>query len=902
MKWLLPALFLASLATHCKNDDKSVANLYTFRGGAATAGVTHDLHVHLDLAFKLDDTAGPMLDIANKHFFLNAFALDANGAQLDLGRGTEIPAKDLAVTFTGTHDAFDAVVRVPSTVQQRAGGYALRFELRETTAAFLLRHRLTETSDTGLTALRGGIGTDTAAASNQVVMNVATTIAAQIASGSFTDTGTAPNLTAYNDVALLLTEKLRTVEGTTAAGSQSVTVYTAALAAALKLQVITDQTLQGHIVQKLGVATAAVANEADKIAATEKQASGFTQTLVNFQTSVQTRFASGATAEWKVFAMNAIDQAKIEDPLATTPSVYAPKSVAFADTDHAATMGGDVMLTAAEQTTGIGAYNVYLGGNDARASRTQLVGKLQSAATPLKLTVAAGTAVADGATRIWVYPVTTGQKELDLPAWSVFANDTSSVQTTSLALNAVAGAPGPFTVTAATREPAKVSVYWTNSANAASYTIARGTVEGSYPESLGSAGSSPFIDNSAQDATTYFYMVTAVNAGGTTAATAAVKTMRYAGHPGGTRRLAGGNGNFLFVTLDKTLACWGSNQATRCGESTGSQPVYLTTPREGANGTERSLFRDVMQVASSGPGSGAVTTSGEFWRWGSFVIGDPAYGTTPNHIEFPYRATLKDGTAMANVRQAETLAGSTWIALLNDGSLVAWGGNDRGQLGDGTLTDRADPVPVSTAYQTPLTDIVSIACAFQHCYGLKDNGTLWTWGSGIAFATLVEGLAGVQDFGAGYTPQGIAVKSDGSVWTWGEAGRNTAPARIYKQKGVYFADAKQVVAGESSAYLVDAAGQVWAWGANDSGQRGNGSTANPACRGPFIGPCFPNLVTKADGTPLTGIVAIKTYATSVVALDASDNLWTWGNNANGEAGNSEAPDPARSAYPVTLSF
>src|SRR6266851_3340139 len=69
-------------------------------------------------------------------------------------------------------------------------------------------------------------------------------------------------------------------------------------------------------------------------------------------------------------------------------------------------------------------------------------------------------------------------------------------------------------------------------------------------------------------------------------------------------------------------------------------------------------------------------------------------------------------------------AGASHVVVLTDaGTLWTWGSNGSGQLGDGTGTDRAMPVPI-----TAISGVVAIAAGGSSTYAVKTDGTVWAWG------------------------------------------------------------------------------------------------------------------------------------------------------------------------------
>jgi alpha-tubulin suppressor-like RCC1 family protein len=71
------------------------------------------------------------------------------------------------------------------------------------------------------------------------------------------------------------------------------------------------------------------------------------------------------------------------------------------------------------------------------------------------------------------------------------------------------------------------------------------------------------------------------------------------------------------------------------------------------------------------------------------------------------------------------------FARLHDGTVVAWGANDSGQLGDGTLTDRRTAVPVRAASgDGPLRGVTTIVAGEAYGVAVVGEAELLTWGAG----------------------------------------------------------------------------------------------------------------------------------------------------------------------------
>ena len=117
------------------------------------------------------------------------------------------------------------------------------------------------------------------------------------------------------------------------------------------------------------------------------------------------------------------------------------------------------------------------------------------------------------------------------------------------------------------------------------------------------------------------------------------------------------------------------------------------------------------------------------------------------------------------------------LALKNDSTVWAWGSNGYGELGNGTNTNSNLPLQVPG-----LTGTNAIAAGGSHSLGLKSDGTVRAWGMNIwgqlgngtftdsNVPVQVSGLTGVSAIAACVGLHSVALKSDGTVRAWGNNG------------------------------------------------------------------------------------------------------------------------------------
>jgi alpha-tubulin suppressor-like RCC1 family protein len=270
---------------------------------------------------------------------------------------------------------------------------------------------------------------------------------------------------------------------------------------------------------------------------------------------------------------------------------------------------------------------------------------------------------------------------------------------------------------------------------------------------------------------------------------------------------------------------WGLNGSGRLGDGTTtnrSSPVPVVA------------FTDWSQVSAGGGHSLGVRQNGTAWAWGNNGSG-----------------RLGDGTGTTKSSPVLVVGGFTdWrqvsggidhsLGVRQNGTAWAWGDNFRGQIGDGTSTNRSSPVTVIGGF----TDWCQVSGGDRHSLGLRTNGTAWAWGFNTngrlgdgtttqrtSPVSVVGGFADWCQVSAG-NYHSLGVRQNGTIWSWGrnnggQIGDGTTTDRSSPVSVVGgFCDWCQVSAGGSHSLGVRQNGTAWAWGSNFRTQIGDGTTTD----------------------------------------------------------------------------
>jgi alpha-tubulin suppressor-like RCC1 family protein len=266
--------------------------------------------------------------------------------------------------------------------------------------------------------------------------------------------------------------------------------------------------------------------------------------------------------------------------------------------------------------------------------------------------------------------------------------------------------------------------------------------------------------------------------------------------------------------------------------------------------------------------------------WGDNSLGELGDGTTVG------RSLSRDIAAGGDVVQVAA-GGTHGLALRSDGSVWAWGYNEHGELGDGTNTQRFTPVQVRGLTRV----ITQVAAGGRFSLALRSDGTVWAWGQNdhgqlgrgtvsdheatparVAVLNRVTKISAGRDFA-------LALRSDGIVFAWGanrlgQLGNGTTADGTKPAKIAGLAQVTGISAGWNSSLATETSGisavtSVWTWGSNEYGQLGDGTRT---------GRTTPEWVT---GLPVY-IAGISAGGQFAAALGADGSVWSWGSNSAGQ--------------------
>lgn len=237
---------------------------------------------------------------------------------------------------------------------------------------------------------------------------------------------------------------------------------------------------------------------------------------------------------------------------------------------------------------------------------------------------------------------------------------------------------------------------------------------------------------------------------------------------------------------------------------------------------------------------------GSVYCWGANQHGQVGDGTVtdravPTRVVFAgvFGGSAADANPSRRASELLVVGDEHACALTPEGAAWCWGDNLNGQIGDGTYTDRSTPVQVQGGHK-----FVALTSGEEFVCGLDAEGAAWCWGQGS------DGQLGNNNRDDQLQP--VAVLG-GHRWTF-------------------------LRAGEDNVCGITTLGATWCWGDNSEGTVGDGT--NGVDRG------VPTLVQgPTPGAPALEFSWLGLGNEFVCGLESGTGAaWCWGSNNRGQLG------------------
>ena len=261
--------------------------------------------------------------------------------------------------------------------------------------------------------------------------------------------------------------------------------------------------------------------------------------------------------------------------------------------------------------------------------------------------------------------------------------------------------------------------------------------------------------------------------------------------------------------------------------SSGARPP-ATRPQPTPTPTQRTPVDPIVELASRSEHTCALRKSGTVLCWGRNDYGQLGDGRQRDSARLVKVAGLVDATAIATGHDFS-------CALRKGGSVVCWGNNFDGQLGDGRGA-RSGAMSLRATRVTGLQEAVAISTGEYHACALERGGTVACWGNGD------DGQIGLDTQRAFATPQPISPLEP----------------------------VAEVAVGWSHVCVRETGGQAKCWGRNTEGQLGDGKSGSR--------------IKPVTVKTIRDVVELVSGYDHSCARTRDGRVWCWGDNSAGQLG------------------
>lgn len=347
-----------------------------------------------------------------------------------------------------------------------------------------------------------------------------------------------------------------------------------------------------------------------------------------------------------------------------------------------------------------------------------------------------------------------------------------------------------------------------------------------------------------------------------------------------TLAVSAGGGHALALRSDGTVWAWGTNNYGQLGVPSVASSEF---PMQVAG------LSNIVSVSAGGAHSLAVQSNGIVWAWG--LNNDGQLGTSNFNNSLTPVQVVGISNVVAVSAGGDLQYGSHSMALLSNGTVMAWGYNNFGEVGNipsaeyiiipvqvyglsnvsqisagglhsmalttnrqvwcwgyggyGEVGNGSNNVYTNATLTLGVSNITSIAAGGFHSLALRSDGTMWAWGyngygelgddstNNTATATEVSGLANVTAIGANFLSSAATVApttltgTNTQSYVWGSEYGDTPYSLAQSAPFTQLAVGYEFFTGNDYFFGLTASGSVYAWGVNDEGEFGDGNLSDP---------------------------------------------------------------------------
>ena len=354
--------------------------------------------------------------------------------------------------------------------------------------------------------------------------------------------------------------------------------------------------------------------------------------------------------------------------------------------------------------------------------------------------------------------------------------------------------------------------------------------------------------------------------------------------------IAAGGHTTCALTVSGRAFCWGRGTSGQLGNGgTESQPRPIPVATE----------LRFVELAVGYYHSCGLVADGSAYCWGARgdAMGQLGTGSRSATSVRPVRVDTRQRFRQISAGQVHT------CALTAEGTAYCWGGNIRGQLGDGTGRNRGAPVRVTGGHQ-----FASLEAGALHTCGATTDGRALCWGdnffgsvTGDPGTHTADSCPGTQDTRCTLTPHSLdtgvgfvaigagdaltcALTNTGGWWCWGGSAQESVPPLSVGST----LSAVAIAVGSGHACALTQNGSVLCRGGNSLGQLGTGSATLERSMEPL----------PVNGSHTFQSVASGIFHTCALAMDGA--AYCWGGNREGQLGHG-SPHSCITSHPCARS-